>query len=427
MSDRLGRRTTLMCLITFMALVLNITQFLMHTDALSINQKFALFTASRFLQGVGQTMYSVSFVLLLEITGPAHRLAAGNVLAYSFSVGQMLIASLAYHFRDWLKVHWCLALYVLPFFMYYWLVPESPRWLLSVDKVREARRVVQEITTVNCKYRSLVQRVRALFTSCTFKNKSNKPKSGEIKNTEVEPHDLKDIDSSMYVFDLMQEEAVRLTASRASYMETLRGILHSPLLMRRFLVLAYTWMVILAVYLGIGMGISGNLDKHMSPYVVFWVAAAFEFASIVTCHLALNRFGRKWPLVLFMMTTSATIYLIPVYFARRPWVSIAFYFVAKYAISAAQCTCMIWTSELYPTNLRSTGVGMSVAMARLGGVFAPQINVLSSTLGSIYVPFVIFSVLALVAGLLCAITLPETLNKQLPATLKEAKNLRRKF
>jgi OCT family organic cation transporter-like MFS transporter 4/5 len=250
---------------------------------------------------------------------------------------------------------------------------------------------------------------------------------GSSQQSEDQFLDLNDIDSSMYVFDLMQEEAIRLSANRVSYKTTLKGILHSPLLMRRCCVLFYTWMVILAVYLGIGMGISGNLDKYMNPYLVFFIAAVFEFASIVTCHLVLNKYGRKYPLVIFMLTTSVAIYLIPVYFNSKPWVSIGFYFVAKYAIGAAQCTCMIFTSELYPTNMRGTGVGLSVALARLGGVWAPQINVLSSTLGSIYVPFVIFSLLALVSGLLCAITLPETLNKQLPTTLKEAKNLRKKI
>ena len=130
MSDRFGRRTTLIILITLMVVVLNGTMLLMHSPLLSVGQKFVIFTFSRFLQGVGQTMYSVGFVLLLEITGPGHRLKAGNILAYSFSVGQMCLNGLAYALHDWLKIQWCLAAYVIPFFAYYWLVPESPRWLL---------------------------------------------------------------------------------------------------------------------------------------------------------------------------------------------------------------------------------------------------------------------------------------------------------
>ena len=132
-----------------MFFVLNTTQLLMHSEALSINTKITLFTISRFFQGVASSMFTISFVLLLEITGPKHRVTAGNITAYSFSVGQMIIVGLAYYFKDWRKVQWCLALYILPFFIYYWLVPESPRWLLSVGKVDEARRVLVKITRVS--------------------------------------------------------------------------------------------------------------------------------------------------------------------------------------------------------------------------------------------------------------------------------------
>lgn len=105
LSDRYGRKSVLILLILVMVLVLNITQFFMHTPVLSINEKFTIFTISRFLQGVAQTMYSISFVLLLEITGPSHRVLAGQILAYSFSIGQMAIVGLAYYFKDWLKVY----------------------------------------------------------------------------------------------------------------------------------------------------------------------------------------------------------------------------------------------------------------------------------------------------------------------------------
>ena len=232
--------------------------------------------------------------------------------------------------------------------------------------------------------------------------------------------------SAAYVLDLLQEEANKLNQIRknTSYVKTLVGMTQSPVLLRRCLIIFYNWMIILAVYLGIGMGISGNLDQIMNPYLVSLIAALCEFTSIVTCHLVLDRYGRKFPLISFMAICSITIYLIPVYFSSHPRFSIFLYFLAKYAIGAAQLTCMIYTSELYPTPMRSTGVGLSVALARLGGVWAPQINVLSSTLGSIQVPFIIFSVAA-VFSCIFSLFLPETLNKPLPENISEAKNLDR--
>lgn len=240
--------------------------------------------------------------------------------------------------------------------------------------------------------------------------------------------DVKNVESWTYIFSLLQEEASKLSQQKAnsSYKRTLIGIMRSPILMRRCFILFYVWMVILAVYLGIGMGISGNLDRYIDPHLVFFIAACCEFAGVVTCRLVLDRFGRKYPLVCSITATAIAIYLIPVHFESHPWVSIFVYFGAKYSIAIAQLISMIFTSELYPTPMRSTGVGLSIAIARLGGVLAPQINVLSSTLGSIYIPFVIFSVMSLVAAFFC-LFLPETLHKKLPENIKEAKALNKKY
>lgn len=41
--------------------------------------------------------------------------------------------------------------------MYYWLVPESPRWLLSVNQVDSARRVIEKIARINRAYENTVQ------------------------------------------------------------------------------------------------------------------------------------------------------------------------------------------------------------------------------------------------------------------------------
>ena len=415
LSDKYGRRTALILMITLMFLVLNITQILMHSDALSINKKLTLFTISRFLQGVAQTMYSIFFVLLLEITGPKHRVTAGNILAYSFSIGQMVIVLLAYFFKDWRKLQWTLAIYVMPFFFYYWLVPESPRWLLATSRIREAIKVLKKITYVNSAYKRFCIRVKKIF----FKKREAQLEESITINFECEV-------SAAQIFSFLQEEANKLKSQRKthSYKQTLKGITRSPMLIKRCLIIFYNWMVILAVYLGIGMGISGNLDEYINPYLVFFIAALCEFLSIVTCHLVLDKYGRKCCLIFFMMTCSLAIYLIPVYFHSYPKLAIFFYFLAKYAIGASQLTFMMYTSELYPTTMRSTGVGLSVSLARLGGVWAPQINVLSSTLGSIHVPFIIFSAAALLASFLC-IFLPETLNKPLPETLNQAENLKK--
>ena len=149
LADLIGRRSALTILILLLTLTLNITPFLMHTPVISNPTKLALFCISRFLQGLGQTLYQIGMVLLLEITGPEHRVFAANVLAYGFAVGQIVLVGVVYWLKDWLKVSWMLAVYALPFLTFFWIVPESPRWLLSVGRVREARHIVIKIATRN--------------------------------------------------------------------------------------------------------------------------------------------------------------------------------------------------------------------------------------------------------------------------------------
>lgn len=413
MSDKIGRKTSMMIMITLMAIVLNFTQLLMHQQTLDAKTKFTIFTVSRFLQGFAQTMYAVSFVLLMEITGPQNRVLAGNIMAYSFACGQMILVLLAYYLRDWRKIMWSLAIYVMPFFTYYWLVPESPRWLLSKDKVREAQNVLKKISILNNTYN---------YYMAGIIKRLSKKKSHEKYN--YMQNYLKNEETSVYIHTLLQEEANKFYKARKtqhSYTRTLVDITKSRTLMRRCFILFYIWSVILMVYLGIGMGITNVMDKLVNPHLIFLLQAICEFFGIVTCHLVLNRYGRKIPLIIFMILSAIVIVLVPVLRFRYPIASCVVYLIAKYSISAAQLTCMIYTSELYPTPMRGTGVGLSATISRLGGVWAPQINVLSSTLG-FYVPYVVFSAFSLLAGI-SAIFLPETLNKSLPENVIEAEKM----
>lgn len=92
MSDRLGRRTTMYLLITVLVIVLNATQLTMHSN-LSKDTKLIIFTISRFLTGFAQTTYSITLVLLLEMTSAEKRVLASNILSYFYTLGTIEILS----------------------------------------------------------------------------------------------------------------------------------------------------------------------------------------------------------------------------------------------------------------------------------------------------------------------------------------------
>jgi hypothetical protein len=98
--------------------------------------------------------------------------------------------------------------------------------------------------------------------------------------------DFDDDAYSSYIFTLLQEDA-RKTANqkKLTYKDTINGVIYSPHLRKRSLILFYVWMVILLIYLGVGMSISDNLKHLIDPYLTFLIAAILEFCSIITCHL----------------------------------------------------------------------------------------------------------------------------------------------
>ena len=56
---------------------------------------------------------------------------------------------LAYLVRSWWKLQLAFASYSLLLSLYYFFVPESPRWLLENGKIREAKAVLLKIAQVN--------------------------------------------------------------------------------------------------------------------------------------------------------------------------------------------------------------------------------------------------------------------------------------
>ncbi|NXA57170.1 S226A protein, partial [Nothocercus julius] len=85
--------------------------------------------------------------------------------------------------------------------------------------------------------------------------------------------------------------------------------------------------------------------------------------------------------------------------------------IGKGCLSASFNCIFLFTTELYPTPIRQTGLGFGSTMARMGGIVAPLVKMMDE-----YYPFlppVVYGA-APVASAVVASFLPETLNMSLP-------------
>lgn len=85
----------------------------------------------------------------MEIVGTKWRAAITVLYQIPYSLGHMSLAGLAYYFRHWQHLQLAITLPSIILLSYWWIVPESPRWLLAVGKQRTACGILQKAAKCN--------------------------------------------------------------------------------------------------------------------------------------------------------------------------------------------------------------------------------------------------------------------------------------
>ena len=60
-------------------------------------------------------------------------------------------------------------------------------------------------------------------------------------------------------------------------------------------------------------------------------------------------------------------------FSALYWITVVLSNVGKFGISAAFAIIYVWSAELFPTNVRNSGMGSSSMMANIGSMVSPYI------------------------------------------------------
>ncbi|XP_070567252.1 solute carrier family 22 member 21-like [Ptychodera flava] len=139
--DRFGRRT----LIVVCGVIFSICEVIA-----SFSPNYIAFCVLRLLGGFsGVGVWIGCFVYVTELVGPSKRVLVGMINAVSFGVGYLLMVLLAYFIREWWLLQLIVSLPAILLFTYWWVLPESPRWLISVGKMEEAEKIIRDMGRVN--------------------------------------------------------------------------------------------------------------------------------------------------------------------------------------------------------------------------------------------------------------------------------------
>lgn len=108
-----------------------------------------MFTLFRFIVGVsvGGTMV-IGFVIIMEFIGPEYREVVSALYQIPFNLGAMLLPVISYNFRTFRDFQLGISLPTAIFFIYFYFLPETPRWLLAKHQTERAIEILTHTATV---------------------------------------------------------------------------------------------------------------------------------------------------------------------------------------------------------------------------------------------------------------------------------------
>lgn len=371
LSDKYGRK-----IIFFISLLLQ--AFAGVLTGLAPN--YFIFVTFRMIVGAATSgVFLVAYVLALEMVGPKTRMFAGVACQMFFTTGYIMTALFAYYIRNWRWLEIAVSLPGLLFISYYWFIPESARWLLTKERRDEAEKILESVA------------------------KENK--------VQIPPELLR---------NLLTRNEVVTTKVADENQSTVLDLFKTPYLRLKTLIILYLWFVNSATYYGLSWN-TGNLAGN--EYVNFVLSGLVEYPAYIFLLLTLNRWGRKFVLCGSMIVAGLALIsnlFIPVELA---WLGVTTAMIGKLAITASYGTVYIFTAEQFPTVIRNVGMGAGSTFARVGGILAPYINILTEIYTPL--PLIVFGLLSL-SSVFFALWLPETLNKKLPDTIVDGEKFGRK-
>lgn len=369
LSDRFGRRPIL----TWSYLLLAISG-----SGTAFSPSLPVYMIFRFLCGCSISGISLSTVILnVEWVPTWMRAISSTTIGYCYTMGQFVLSGLAYAIPQW---RWLQLTVSVPFFVFSllsWWVPESIRWLVLSGKFSKALKTLQRVATFN-------------------------GKKEEGKKLSVE--DLK--------FNLQKDIA------SAQVKHGISDLFRVPILRHVTICLSLSWFSTGFAYYSLAMGVE---EFGVNLYILQIIFGGVDIPAKFITILSISYLGRRITQGILLLLAGGAI-LTLTFVPDMPLLKTGLAVFGKGCLSGSFSCLFLYTSELYPTVLRQTGMGASNVWARVGSMIAPLVKITGEVRP--FVPNVIYGTMALLGGS-AAFFLLETLNRPLPETIEDMQNWNR--
>ncbi|XP_067007242.1 organic cation transporter protein [Anabrus simplex] len=350
----------------------------------SLSLNYIMFQVCNLAEGiVGGGIYTTAFVMGLELMGPKKRVLGGAIMSTYNPTGELIMGSISWYFQDWRKILMVIYVPSVLFLSYYWLLPESVRWLMAKGKMEEAQKIVHKAAKIN----------GVVLSENYFKSLTSL-------------HSMTDV--------------ARKKPPPPKKTSQLKQMVRSKILLWRLLTCSFCWMSIAFVFAGMtfnATSLAGN------KYLNYILTGVIELPSPIATYYCLNRIGRKVSLCGSLIASGICCFLFIAVPTEMTWLRIVLYLAGKFSITISFDVIYIFAVEMFPTELRQSMLAGCSVMGGLGPIAAPQVPLLARYMESL--PLLLFGSTSVISGIL-ALLLPETIGIKLPDTVEEAENLSKK-
>lgn len=429
-ADSLGRKRVLIAISVVNALAI---------VASSFSQNYELFMVFRFINGAalggsGPVIWSY----FAEFQPKKKRGAMLSFMAAFWTLGNLFVAGLAWVIIPsgigvttgaFIYNSWRIFLLVmsLPSFVVaalLFLLPESPKFLISTGRHEDALEVFRGIYMMNTGRSKEEYPVKQILVDDVM---HTKPEKQVEEKEEKEPKsklrrmfsDIVEHSKQLFVPPILKFTTISITINFTFHIGYYGLMMWFPEMFNRF----DEWSrahdnaeadicQVTAYVTKLGTHSSTaqcDSNIHSDVFMESLITVAAAIPSNIFAVLGMDRLGRKFFLV--FATFSAGLCSAAMYFVYNKTNNLIVSAIFSSVISCGNASLDCLITEVFPTNLRATGVAVSMVAARLGGIIG---NVVIAALLDSYCPAPTFIVAALLAGggLMC-LFLPNTTRQAL--------------
>lgn len=275
----------------------------------------------------GTGIYAVAFVLGVEWVSSKHRVLSTTIIGVTYPIGEILLGVFAIyleHYRSFLFAVYAPGLFAI---FYFWLIPESVRWLTVTGRHEQAHKILKTTADRN---------------NCELTKKS-----------------------SDIIFDKTKEEGKNTVS-----VVPIKTLFQYKIMIFRLLACSLCWISVTHIFYGLSISAT-KIDDDDNKYMSYIIVMMGEIPAALIAYFLLDYLGRRSTMCGAMIIAGTATICSTFVPSAQTIIIRGLLFIALTATSCGFAVLYIFTAEIWPTSFRNTLMNICSMIGRFGSMSSP--------------------------------------------------------